>query len=109
MENKKKKRVGLLKNELTTPKKVFDITKTEIEPVKLNLEQLRIKDSENKIKKYKMVRCPEELKNSIDDLQKVLNDKFIYDTIDKMYNHYIATALNEEKRRSLRVLKQMRD
>lgn len=109
MADIKKKRTGLLENEITAPKQTFDITKAKIEPINLGFNEEQLNKKDDKTKKYKMVRFPETLKEMLDDVKQIRGDKTLYETIEIMYNFYLANALTEEQRRSLKLLKTLKD
>ena len=108
-EKKKTKRVGLLQNELTAPRQTFDITKSNIEPLNVGLSEIKANKKEKKEKKYIMLRLPEMLKIQIDELKQIKNDRFIYTTIEDMYDFYVAHALSDEKKNNLKILKSLRE
>lgn len=109
MSDVKKKRTGLLENEITAPKEPFDITKAKIEPINVGLNEIQINKKNEKEKKYKMVRFPEELKDMIDEVKQIRGDKTFYETVENMYNFYLANAFTEEQKKSLKLLKAVKD
>lgn len=97
-----KKRTGLLKNDILKPEQPFDLATSNIEP-------LNIPKKKEKSKKYSNVRLSEELKISLDDLSKVLGNKYFYETVEEIYNYYVSNALSDSQKRALKAFQSLRD
>lgn len=98
-----KKRTGLLKNDILKPEQPFDLATSNIEPLSIP------KNKDNKSKKYSNVRLSEELKISLDDLSKVLGNKYFYETVEEIYNYYVSNALSDSQKRALKTFQSLRD
>lgn len=103
MINENKKRpTGLIQNNKFEPKQTAETTKASISETQIS----RVRDSKKSVAKNQEanIKVSLQTKNEIDILMKLTDHKFGYEMIESLVDHYIETALDNDKKRAFRTL-----
>ncbi|MGM0183444.1 hypothetical protein IGK74_002409 [Enterococcus sp. AZ150] len=97
MSENKKKPTGLIKNSKITPKNQSNQIQVAKEVPKKTKQTVAKNQDAN-------IKVSRQTKNEIDILMKLTDNKFSYELIETMIDHYVETALDPDKKRAFKTL-----
>lgn len=105
-DEQKKRPTSLIQNKKIEPAITADTVQTNRHS-SINVEKT---PSEKKISKKNQeanIKTSLQTKNEIDILMKLTDNKFAYEMIESLIDHYVETALDSDKKRAFKTLRSL--